>query len=226
VGVEGAPPAPISGKPGVNGWFKDNWGKAIAITLVVVITTIFVARTVLVARNKKRAKKEESKAAAVGVEWESFLEDAPKPVPPMIQQRPRPMGPPFHPAGFPMPPPGMVAVPPPHGMTPLPPPGVTPLPPMPQQASAEGRGMVMRMPPAEGVQGGVPSVSMMPESTRPLRAAGGSPSGGETFTIQEVPVVAVPEKEVDEPLTQEKEAPMIPPDIDVPNTKGSEHTRL
>ncbi len=91
--------------------------------------------------------------------------------------------------------------------------------------------MMMRMPPAEGVQGGVPSVSMMPESTRPLRAAGGAAAGGpgsqgDTFTIQEVPVVAVPEKEVDEPLTQEKEAPMIPPDIDVPNAKGTEHTRL
>jgi hypothetical protein len=95
----------------------------------------------------------------------------------------------------------------------------------------EGRGgSVMRMPPAEGVHGGMPSVSMMPESTRPLRAAGPPPqppSAGETFTINsEVPVVAVPEKESDEPLSQEKEAPMIPPDIDVPNTKGTEHTRL
>ena len=234
VEVAAPPPAPSTSKPGVNGWFKENWGKAIAITLVVVITTIFVARTVLVARNKKRAKKEESKAAAAGVEWESFLEDAPKPVPPMIQ-RPRPMAPPFHPqhqfphAGGPFP---MTALPPPPpGMTPLPPapPGMTPLPPMPQpvrnNGDGEGRGMVMRMPPAEGVHGGVPSVSMMPESTRPLRAAGGA-GQGETFTIQEVPVVAVPDKEVDEPLTQEKEAPMIPPDIDVPNAKGTEHTRL
>lgn len=161
---------------------------------------------------------------------------------------------PHLPHGAPPPHMGPPHAPPVPGVTPLPPPHVplAPQPPQPPQPPAAahydphlnpdgGRGLQQRMPPAEGSQGnggGPGFMSMLPESTRPIRtppahahamaaadvgpdipAPPGAPGGAvanTTFTIsdtKQLPTVSPPEKE-GPPGNAERDtdAGMAPPD--------------
>lgn len=148
-----APPAPVvpvaqssqvfvPAKPAsksTSTWLRDNWGKTVAILLIVVVTTIFIARTILVARNKKRARDEETKARQMQEqpEWDAFFDSPPAPPsriqmpPPRVQMPPHMMPPqmmpphmmPPHIPHMPMPMPGQMMPPQPvpmQGTTPLP----------------------------------------------------------------------------------------------------------
>jgi hypothetical protein len=198
------------GKQTVAQWFQKNWGKALAVVIVVVITTIFIVRTVLIAKQKKRAKEQETRAVqGQGVEWNSFL-GPPLPVMP-------PMGPPPHFAGVrgaaPRPVMPAPAKPLPHGMPAMPPMSV---PPPPTDAAAVERGFTQqRLPPADGQMGA--GLSIMPESSRPQNS---------TFTITtELPVADVPaETEPTKKKQVEAEPPALQADVDSPS-RGTEFNR-
>lgn len=207
--VRAVQPAPTEGN--VTSWVRANWGKTVALVLIVLVSVIFIVRTTLVARNRKRVAAEEQRLASAGgseINWDSFF-DGPQPEQPRalspLQQMQMQQHRPPHPHQVPPPVPVQRV----EGLTPLPPPGPGHAPPghapvhrppppqhqAPSPAHDGTRGVQHRMPPADSPLGG--GAMAMPESTRPIRQppAPGAPAAGAadaTFVIpsEDLPVTA------------------------------------
>lgn len=224
-------PAPVPTESNVTSWVRANWGKTVALVLIVLVSVIFIVRTTLVARNRKRVAAEERRMAAAGgsdINWDSFFDGPAEPplrqVPlsplqqmqmqQQVHHRPQPAPQAPRLEGLtPLPPPppphnGHHGPPPHHGHHGPPPSHHAPPPPQNEQT----RGVQHRMPPADSPLGG--GAMAMPESTRPIRQTP-TPSGGAdaTFVIggDDLPVTAAAPEVEPKKKGEGEQPPLQPP---------------